>query len=75
MAKNNSKRRLSSSEEFEIMRLVLDKFLWIGTIVMLWGLYTAFTGNVNDGAYFIVTGAIVLILFALFIVKEFERIR
>ena len=75
MARKNSKRRLTSAEEFEIMKLVLDKFLWIGTIVMLWGLYVAFSGSVNDGAYYMIAGAVVLILFAIFIVKEFERIR
>ena len=71
----NSKRRLSSSEEFEIMKLVLDKFLWIGTLVMLFGLYTAINGAVQDGGYYILAGAVILALFALFIVKEFERIR
>jgi len=71
----SKKRRLTSSEEFEIMKLVLDKFLWLGTIIMLYGIYVSFTMTVNEGAYYIAAGAIVLILFALFIVKEFERIR
>ena len=66
---------MTGSEEFEIMKLVLDKFLWVGTLLMLYGLYTAIAQNVNDGMYFILAGAVVLIAFAFIIVREFERIR
>lgn len=69
------KRRLTGSEEFEIMKLVLDKFLWIGTGIMTWGLYQAIAKDVTDGLYFILAGAIVLICFAFIIIREFERIR
>ena len=69
------KRRLSGSEEFEIMKLVLDKFLWVGTLLMLYGLYQAIALDVTEGMYFILAGAVVLIAFAFIIVREFERIR
>jgi hypothetical protein len=77
MAKRRSsyKRRLSSSEEFDIMRLVLDKFLWLGTAGVAWGLYTVFVGDWTEGMYRIIAGAIVFIIFAAIVVKEFEQIR
>ncbi len=69
------KRRLSQSEEFEIMRLVLDKFLWVGTILMVYGLYVSIARTFNEGFYFILGGAIVMLVFAWIIIKEFEQVR
>lgn len=70
------KRKLSQSEEFEIMKLVLDKVLWLGFIIMGYGLYVSITGtDYKDGIYYLAAGAVVLIIFAWFVVKEFERIR
>jgi hypothetical protein len=69
------KRRLTSNEEFEVMKLVLDKFLWIGTALMGWGLYQSIVGDSTSGLYFIVAGAVVLAIFSVIIVREFEQIR
>ena len=69
------KRRLSSSEEFEVMKIVLDKVLWVGTAVLIYGLIIALQGEINSSIYYIIAGAAVLFVFAYFIVKEFERIR
>jgi hypothetical protein len=69
------KRRLAGHEEFEIMKLVLDKFLWLGTALMGWGLYRSLAVDFKDGIWYIVTGAFVMLLFAWIIIKEFEAIR
>jgi len=69
------KRKLTDREEFEIMKLVLDKFLWIGMVILGYGLYVSITSNFNAGIWYIVAGAVVLILFAWFIIREFEFIR
>ena len=69
------KRRLTDHEEFEIMKLVLDKFLWLGMLVMGYGLYVTLTKTVSTGIWYIIAGAVVLLLFAWFIVKEFEFVR
>ncbi len=69
------KRRLTSTEEFDIMKLVLDKFLWIGTGLMAWGLFQSIQGETETGLYFLLTGAILLVLFSVFIVREFEHLR
>ena len=66
------KKRLTPSEEFEIMKLVLDKFLWLGVAIMGFGLYRIFIGTTMNGFALIIIGAILLILFLILIVKEYE---
>ena len=69
------KKRLNQQQEFEIMKLVLDKFLWMGFVLMLFGLYTIFTDTFSTGLIWIIVGAIILILFMLIIVKEYEIVK
>ena len=69
------KRRLSQTEEFEIMKLVLDKILWLGFIIMGYGMYVSLVDTLSNGAYYLIAGAVILIIFAWILVKEFERIR
>lgn len=57
------------------MKLVLDKFLWLGAALMGWGLYKSIADSFNDGFWFIFSGALVMLVFAIVIIKEFERIR
>ncbi len=68
------KKRLTQAEEFEILKLVLDKFLWLGFIIMAYGLLLVFGSRFIDGLIAIVVGALVLILFMIIIVKEYEII-
>ena len=70
------KKRLTQSEEFEIMKLVLDKFLWVGTVIMLYGLYLLFTATtLTTGILWMIIGVIVLVLFMILVVKEYEIVR
>ena len=69
------RRRLAGHEEFEIMKLVLDKFLWIGTALLGWGVYRSLAVDWQDGLWFIVAGAVVMVAFAWIIIKEFEQVR
>ena len=69
------KKRLTHQEEFEIMKLVLDKFLWVGFAVMLYGLWRIFQLDITNGLLVIVAGAIVLVIFMILIVREYEIIR
>jgi hypothetical protein len=69
------KKSLSEQQEFEIMKLVLDKFLWLGFILMAFGLYQTFANSLISGLVWIVAGTILLILFVALIVKEYELIR
>jgi len=68
-----NKKRMTKDQEFQIMKLVLDKFLWLGFIVMGWGMYTSIRdASVLPGLWYMVAGAVLLILFVILIVKEYE---
>lgn len=70
------KKRLTRLEEFEIMKLVLDKFLWLGFGIMVYGMYLmAAIGEFMKGVWFLIGGAFVLILFLVLIVKEYEIVK
>ena len=69
------KKRLTPSEEFEIMKLVLDKFLWVGIAIMAFGLYKIFVGVNISGLSLIITGSIILVIFMILIVKEYEIVK
>ncbi len=66
------KKKLTVQQEFEIMKLVLDKFLWLGFILMIFGLWQMFTSTFANGFLWIISGAVVLIIFMILIVKEYE---
>lgn len=73
--RRNGKRRMSEQQEFEVMKLVLDKFLWLGFVVMGWGMYLSLTeSSVLAGIWHMIAGAVLLLLFLLIIVKEYEII-
>jgi hypothetical protein len=74
-SKGTMKKRLSEQQEFDIMKMVLDKFLWLGFILMAFGLYKSFQDNVVIGLSWIIVGAFLLVLFMILIVKEFEVIK
>ncbi len=57
------------------MKLVMDKFLWLGTALMAWGLYTVFIADFTAGMYRILAGAFIFIVFAAIVVREFEMVR
>jgi hypothetical protein len=69
------KRRLTHSEEFDIMKLVLDKFLWLGTAFVGWGLYKSIVSTFTEGLWFIAAGAVIMLVFAWIIISEFEQMR
>lgn len=69
------KKKLTEQQEFEIMKLVLDKFLWIGFIVMTYGMFRMMTVSLTDGFFYIIIGAVLLILFMILIVREYEIVK
>ena len=69
------KKRFTPTEEFEIMKLVLDKFLWLGVAIMAFGLYRIFSGTDMSGFSLIIIGAIILVIFLILLVKEYEIVK
>ncbi len=66
------KKHLTQDQEFQILKLVLDKFLWIGLGILLFGFYGLVKGDIYSGLSWIASGAIILILFAAIILKHYE---
>jgi len=69
------KKRLTQTEEFEILKLVLDKFLWMGFGIMSYGFYILLAGNAEvfmRGISFLFGGAVLLMLFMFLLLKEYE---
>ncbi len=67
------KKRMTKQQEFEILRLVLDKFLWLGFIVMGWGMYQSLNQtSIAAGLWYMIAGAVLLLLFVFIIIKEYE---
>lgn len=69
------KRRLSEQQEFEILKMVLDKFLWLGLGIMAYGLYLMANASTQIGLAWMVAGAVILLIFTWIIVKQYEIIR
>jgi hypothetical protein len=68
-----TKKRMTEEQEFQILKLVLDKFLWLGFIVMAWGMYSSIqSGSILAGLWYMIAGAVLLFLFVILIVKEYE---
>jgi hypothetical protein len=73
----SGKRQLSHDQEFEIMKMVLDKFLWVGMGVMIYGIWRLVRYGMQgllETIGFVVLGAVVLMLFMAVLVREFEFI-
>ncbi len=67
------KKYLTREEEFEILKLVLDKFLWGGLIVLMYGLYKLTSGSpLGESLYIIGAGAVIFLLFIILLVREYE---
>ncbi len=73
---SNGKKRLSEAQEFEVLKLVLDKFLWLGFVVMGWGMYLSLTAeSILEGVWHMIAGAVLLLLFLVIIIKEYEIVK
>ena len=67
---------MTADQEFQVMKLVLDKFLWLGFIVMGWGMYNSLSNMMFlPGLYYMLVGAVMLVIFVVLITKEYEIIK
>ena len=64
-------------EQAEVLKLVLDKFLWLGFSIMAFGLYIIVVNvdNIFKGFAFMIVGAILLVLFMMLLIKEYEIVK
>jgi len=68
------KRHMTHEEEFEIMKLVLDKFLWLGVGIMAFGFYKMISlrESLGYGLSVLTAGAVLLIVFIIILVREYN---
>jgi hypothetical protein len=73
--KPKQKKKLTRDEEFKIMKMVLDKFLWLGTVFLGIGAYDMITNQMGFGAWFLGIGIVLMLLFMVITVQTYEWIR
>jgi hypothetical protein len=68
------KRHMTHDEEFQILKLVLDKFLWLGVGLMAFGFYKMITlsDDLMFGLSVMGAGAIILLLFIIILIREYN---
>ena len=68
------KRHMTHEEEFQIMKLVLDKFLWLGVAIMAFGFYKMITlkDSLGFGLSVLAAGAVLLIVFMVILIREYN---
>ena len=68
-----AKKHLTKAEEFQIMKLVLDKFLLLGVIIIAMGVYMIISAaSMSLGFIVLATGALLMIIFAMILVREYN---
>ena len=68
------KKKLTDQQEFEILKLVLDKFLWIGVLIMGFGFYRLITAIEGfwQNLFTLIAGVVVMLLFTWILMKEYH---
>lgn len=68
------KKHLTREEEFEILKLVLDKFLWIGVFLLMLGIYSLLFADFDFVVSLVIlaAGVILMLLFARILIREYN---
>ena len=68
------KKKLKETHEFEVMKLVLDKFLWVAFVMMALGLYVLIMvpAALLKDTLLLVSGAIMMLLFLIILYRHYE---
>jgi len=67
------KRTFTPDQEFQMMKMVLDKFLWVGTVIIVYGAYLmAVKADITDSLLMIAAGIVVFIIFIALLVRDYE---
>jgi hypothetical protein len=71
------KKHLTRQEEFDILKLVLDKFLLLGAFMLAYGLYKIVESSSSMflGLSVMLGGVVLLIILCAILVKEYEFIK
>ncbi len=68
-------KKLSPEQEFDILKIVLDKVMWLGLAIIAYGLYqmVSYPGTVWYGVSLILGGSILIVIFMMMLVREYEH--
>lgn len=70
------KKHLTRQEEFDILKLVLDKFLLLGIFLLGYGLFKIVEGTgFVTGISVLIGGVFILTLITIILVREYEFIK
>ena len=74
MANDKMKRHMTHEEEFDMMKMIMDKFLWLGMAIMAFGFYKMISvqGDLGYGLTLLLSGAVVLVIFMAILVREYN---
>lgn len=70
--KRKQKYHLTKAEEFQILKIVLDKYLWIGTIALMYGCFLLLNkqSDMELGIIITLIGATILLIFTAIVGKD-----
>ncbi len=68
------KKQLTRQEEFDILKIVIDKFLLLGVFLLGYGLFKIIESSQDFtiGLIVIIGGVILLMILTMILVKEYE---
>ncbi len=71
------KKHLTRQEEFDILKIVMDKFLLLSTFLLAYGLWKIVESATNMimGIAVMMGGVILLIILTVMLIKEYEFIK
>jgi len=71
------KRHLTRQEEFDILKIVIDKFLLLGVFLLALGMYNIVTATTSMvlGIAVMLGGVVLLIILCAILIKEYEFIK
>ena len=72
--KRKEKLRLTHDEEFQIFKLIIDKYLWLSTIGIVAGIFILFSKNLDWGlgVLILLVGITILLMFTSIMLRHFE---
>ena len=71
------KRHLTRQEEFDVLKIVLDKFLLLSVFMLAYGIFKIIEESTNFlvGLSVLIAGVILLIILTVILVREYEFIK
>ncbi len=72
--KRKNKLSLTHDEEFQIFKLIIDKYLWLGTIGIIAGLFMILNKSLDMGLGLLIllVGITMLLMFTSVMLRHFE---